>query len=229
MVAALLAGACQSSDPAGGMAAPAEPAVPAGESIAYRLVAVEPAAGPEATQQREILAAVRAALAAQGLREPGRAGRSELVVAVDYRVGPPHASEVSETEALYEVTPGKEEYESVSLGIGPTGGTIYDMKLVKQPDTRVYVGERPVLVTRTVYEKRLRLSARVDAPGPASGVGGEAWSVELIAVGQRRDFKKLLPVLMGAARPFLGPGTAGATVLQVNEDSGVIESVDRTL
>lgn len=226
---ALLAGACQSGPTDGGSAVAAVQSVPPGPTISYRLATTDPTAGADVVQHREIVASVQAALAAQGMREVARGAVADLVVSLEYRVGPPHNGQISENEAVFEITPGGVHEEAVPVGLGSTGSTIYEMRKVKEPDIKIYAGEHAVTVTRRVYEKRLRLSARANDLRASGGLGREAWSVELIAEGQRRDFRKMLPVLAGAARPFLGHEADGAAVLRINDDSGEVESVERAL
>ena len=173
--------------------------------------------------------AVQSALAARGFRPVAAPAEAALVVTLDLKVGPPHDGPVGGSEPIYEITPGKEEYESVTLGIGGNGGTLYDTRKVKQPDIVIYQGERPVTVIRTVYEKRLRLSARLADGSPGGRSDREEWSVEFIAEGPARDWRRILPALAGPGRPFLGQGATGAAVLRVDEASGTIESVERAL
>jgi hypothetical protein len=221
----LLAGACQSPE----VAVDPLPPVLAGEVVSYRLVTNGPAVDSGSSAQREIVGAVQAALAAQGMREVARGSVPDMVVTLDYRIGPPHEGRVNESEATYEVTPGGEAYESVPVSLGATGSTIYELRMVKQPDVRVYTGERPVSVVRTLYEKRLRLSARMNTPGPEGGPGREVWSLEMIAEGRNRSLARMLPALTGPGRAFLGSAAEGAAVLHVNDDSGAVESVERAL
>jgi hypothetical protein len=217
--------ACESPRVATGPATPAPPVIPPEQAMPYRLVV---SGQGDALAREQVVKAVQAALAARGLR-PAATGEAVLVVTLDLKVGPPHDGPVGSSEAVYEVTPGKEEYQSVMLGIGGNGGTLYDMQKVKQPDIVTYQGERPVTVIRTVYEKRLRLSARVDDGSPGGRPDREAWSVEFVTEGVTRDWRRMLPALAGPARVFLGPDLDGPTVLHLDEASGAIEAVERAL
>ncbi len=205
---------------------PAPAAIPPEQAMPYRLLV---AGQGDALAREQIVKAVQAAFAARGLRPTVAAEDAELVVTLDLKVGPLHDGPVGESEPIYDVTPGKEEYESVTLGIGGNGGTLYDTRKVKQPDIVIYQGERPVTVIRTVYEKRLRLSARLADGSPVGRSDREEWSVEFIAEGPARDWRRILPALAGPGRPFLGQGATGAAVLRVDEASGTIESVERAL
>jgi hypothetical protein len=221
----LLLGACASGD------FPVEaPAVtPVAGSIPYHLLALEPADAAEAAQHRQIVGFVRAALAAGGMHEVAREAAAERLVRLDYSVGPPHKAPVNETEPMYEITPGKIVDQSVAVGINTAGSTIYEMRKVKEPDVVTYRGERPVAYVRTVYEKRLRLTVRavdeIDSDQPAR----ELWSLELLAEGPSRNFRRMLPVLTGPGRPYLGQGATGPAILRINDDTGAIESIESSL
>jgi hypothetical protein len=216
---------CENAGIAPGPAGPALAPIPPEQSLPYRLVV---SGQGDALAREQMTKAVQAALEARGLR-PAAAGEAVLVVTLELKVGPPHDGPVGSIEPIYEVTPGKEEYQSVVLGIGGNGGTLYDMQKVKQPDIVVYQGERPVTVIRTVYEKRLRLSARLPDGSPGGRPDREEWSVEFVAEGVTRDWRRMLPALAGPGRAFLGPDLEGATVLHLDEPSGAIESVERAL
>jgi hypothetical protein len=220
--AGLLAGCAGTGVPAG--PAPETVADPE-NAVPYRLVL---AGQGDALAREQMTKAVQAALAARGWRPAVTPAEAAQVVTLDLQLGPPHDGLVRSSEAEYEVTPGKVEYQSVAIGINATGGTIYDMVPVKQPDTRIYTGEHPVTVTRTVFEKRLRLTARDSGAAPG-GPERVAWSVEFVVEGPSRDWRRMLPALAGPGRPFLAPEVAASTVLHLDEDSGRIESVEQEL
>lgn len=222
---AVLLTACESSN----LSIPAVPSTPGPGSVPYHLLSVEPAEPTEAAQHRQIVGFVRAALAAGGMHEVPRAAAAEVVVSLDYQVGPPHQGPVSETEPMYEVTPGKMVDQSVAVGINTAGSTIYEMRKVKEPDVVTYHGERPVAYLRTVYEKRLRLSARSLDDIAADRPSRELWSVELLAEGPSRSLRKMLPVLTGPGRPYLGREAEGPAILRINDDTGAIESIESSL
>ena len=223
--ASLLVGACQTGD----TGAEETPAVQVPPTIPYHLAVADPAPGAETAQQKEILGAVRAALAAKGMYEAPRGAPADLTLSLEYRVGSAHNGRVSETEPIYEITPGKIVDQSVAVGIGGNGGTVYEFRKVKEPDVVIYQGERPVTMIRKVYEKSLHLSARENGAGSAGRPAREVWSLEMIAEGPSRDFKKILPVLAGPGRHFIGDEADGPTILRINEDRGTIDSVERSL
>lgn len=223
--ASLLVGACQS----GGSAVDEAAAVQVPPTIPYHLAVADAAPGAETTQQREILNAVRAALAAKGMYEAARGAPADLTLSLEYRVGPAHDGRVSETEPIYEITPGKMVDQFVIVGIGGNGSTVSELRKVKEPDIVIYQGERPVTMIRKVYEKSLHLSARENGAGSDGRPAREIWSLELIAEGQSRDFKKILPILAGPGRHFLGDEADGPTILRINEDRGTIDLVERSL
>lgn len=223
--ASLLVGACQT----GGAGADEAPGVPVPPTIPYHLAVADPAPGAEAAEQKEILGAVRTALAIKGMYEVAKGAPADLTLTLEYRVGPAHDGRVSETEPIYEITPGKMVDQSVAVGIGGGGNTVYEFRKVKEPDVVIYQGERPVTMIRKVYEKRLHLLARENGGSPAGRPDREIWSLELIAEGPSRDLKKILPVLTGPGRHFLGDEADGPTVLHINEDRGTIDSVERSL
>ena len=223
--ASLLAGACQNV----GSGAEEVAAVQVPPTIPYHLEVAAPAQSPEAAQQREILDAVRTALAATGMYEAPRGAPGDLTLSLEYRVGPAHDGPVSETEPIYEITPGKIVDQLVTVGIGGNGNSVSEFRKVKEPDIVIYQGEQPVTRIRTVYEKSLRLSARENRAAPRGLPAHEIWGLELIAEGPSRDFKKILPILAGPGRHFLGDEADGTTVLRINEDKGTIDSVERSL
>ena len=157
---------------------PAPAAIPPEQAMPYRLLV---AGQGDALAREQIVKAVQAAFAARGLRPTVAAEDAELVVTLDLKVGPLHDGPVGESEPIYDVTPGKEEYESVTLGIGGNGGTLYDTRKVKQPDIVIYQGERPVMLhPRLGPRLGPGKAACYDAAGSEAGFRqrsrGKAWS-----------------------------------------------------
>ena len=97
---------------------------------------------------------------------------------------------------------------------GPNGQTQAVYSTVAQPSRSDWVDvSREVPIT--VFEKSLRLSARVQEAGKA---GLEAWEVQASLRAQENDLRAALPYLTAAAASVLGENTGGAQELKFKPD-----------
>ena len=79
----------------------------------------------------------------------------------------------------------------------------------------------------TVYDKILVLSAR---PITAGGkLGDELWNIKVSLRSQSTDYRKALPYMLLAAKPYIGKRTRGEEVIVIREDDpGLLKYQTRT-
>jgi len=73
----------------------------------------------------------------------------------------------------------------------------------------------------TVYDKVLRLSARVWGP---EGAAEEVWSLKVSLRDGSTDYRAALPYLLVAARPYIGKRTEGEEIEVIKQDDPEVEA-----
>jgi hypothetical protein len=171
---------------------------------------------------------VRAALAGKGMYEVANAGDADVVVEIDYGVGPRRlkVTEVSSPPVFADASrPPVIPARSSGAGNGmlfPTGPV---PAALADP-----AGATAQLEVTPVYEKYLTIVARESAPA----VDGdrrttEVWRVHATLEDPVREVAPVLPLLAGAAADRIGADTHARQTVRVSEKSDVVAFVSRDL
>jgi hypothetical protein len=73
------------------------------------------------------------------------------------------------------------------------------------------------MVTITVYEKYLKMSARENAPAVEGRPPQEIWSLDITSEGESRDIRKNLPILVAASIDYIGKDTHGQKTIRIKD------------
>lgn len=187
------------------------------ESISYRIVNKNPAVSEDTLRYKEAVGFVRTALSGKGLYEAPDPDKADLVVAVDYGIGPPKASSVPVSDPVYMTVPGQTRYERVQVGTDRNGNPVYQTVVVQEPPTTELVGYREYMVTVITYEKYLKLNATENKPGVEGRPPSEVWTVDVSSEGESRDVRKSLPVLAAASIDWVGKDTKGQKTIRIKD------------
>jgi hypothetical protein len=196
---------------------------PAKERVAsYSLAVGDPTIETDSLRHKEAAALVKAALAGNGYYESPDPVEADMVIKVDYGIDRGRSEMVQESSPVYRMEPGATSTITVGTGtMGPDGQEIYRTVTVREPDERVYVGERFSSVKRMIYEKRLVLEARrtrADGPGQAPE---DVFIVEVLSTGEDHDLRKTLPVLAAVALEHMGEETNGRKAVTMTDTEAI--------
>lgn len=209
----LLAG-CQTSDVK--VDAIARPNAEA--SIAYRIDAGNSQLDVDSLRFKEAEGLVKTALSGKGLYEAPRPELADVVVSLDFGIGPPKILQEVRREATYRSKPGATHSMSTQTGVDANGNPTYTVFTVQDPPTQVYVGDREYTVTVVTYEKYLRLVARENKAVSESLAPADVWSVDATMEGRNHDLRKALPVLAAATIEFVGKDSQGEKIIRLKDD-----------
>src|SRR5437763_1050415 len=120
----------------------------------------ECAAVDERRRDTEAAGLGRTGLAGKGMYGAPEGGKADMVVNLDYGVGPPQMRTETVSEPVYITIPGQIRTERVQVGTDSQGRPIYQTITVQDPPTTEFAGFHEYLVTVVTYEKYLKLSAR---------------------------------------------------------------------
>lgn len=175
----------------------------------FRIVVKEQGdAGSERSQERAVTL-VRNALSGHGMYEAENPDDAEVIVEVDYDVGPQRTVVESEDPMLGLDTPATARVR------GPYGTP---MITERYPST---------VITRQVYEKKLTIVARESrrAADGTERAPRELWRVEVKVDDEKDKVDDVLPVLVGAAVDHIGTDSATQQTKRITDKSEPVNFV----
>lgn len=187
------------------------------ESISYRIINKNPAVSDDSLRYKEAAGFVRTALSGKGLYEAHDAEKADLVVALDYGIGPPKSRSEVVSEPVYVNLPGQMRTERVQVGTDRNGNPVYQTVTVQDPPRTEFAGYREYLVTVTVYEKYLRMNATENKPAAEGRPPSDIWTVDVTSEGESRDVRKTLPILAAATIDFVGKDSKGQKTIRIKD------------
>jgi hypothetical protein len=197
------------------------------EAISYKIHNVNPAISEDSLRNKEAVGFVRTALSGKGMYETTDADHADLVLDVDYGVGPPQIRHETVSEPVYITLPGEVRTERVQVGTDRNGNPIYQTITVQDPPHTELAGYRDYVITTTVYEKYLRMTAHSNKPTTEGQVPPDVWSIDVTSEGQSKDIRKTLPVLAAASIDYVGKDSHGQKVIHLKDSDKDIAFVKK--
>lgn len=197
------------------------------ESISYQIKNRNPLVADDSLRYKEAASMVKTALSGKGLYEAPPNTKADLVVDLDYGVGPPQMKTETVSEPVYITIPGQIRTERVQVGTDSAGRPIYQTITVQDPPTTEFAGFREYIVKIVTYEKYLKLSARENKEAVEGRPAQEVWTVDVTSEGESRDIRKNLPVLVAASIDYIGKDSQGQKTIRIKDSSSDIAFVKK--
>lgn len=197
------------------------------EAISYQIRNKNTAVGDDSLRYKEAAGFVRTALSGKGMFEAPEGTPADIVVEVDYGVGPPQSKVETVSEPVYRLIPGRITTQTVQVGTDRNGRPVYQSVTVQEPPTTEFDGYREYQVRVTVYEKYLRLSARENKPAAEGKPPTEVWAVDITSEGESKDVRKALPVLAAASIEYVGKDSHGQKVVRIKDTNSDVAFVKK--
>jgi hypothetical protein len=195
--------------------------------LSYEIHNKNPLLTEDSLRYKEAAAYVKTALSGKGLYEAPSNTKADIVVDLDYGIGPPQTRRETMSEPVYVSLPGQTRTQTVQVGIDQKGNPIYQTMLIQDPPTTEFAGFREYQISVTVYEKYLRLTARTSAPVEEGRPSPEIWTVDVTSEGESRDLRKNLPVLVAASIDYIGRDTQGQKTIKLKDSSSDVAFVKK--
>ncbi len=187
------------------------------EAISYKIVNKNPAVADDSLRYKEAAGFVRTALSGKGMYEAPDPEKADLVVSLDYGIGPPKSKQEPVSEPVYMTFPGQIRYERQQVGSDKNGNPVYRTVQVQDPPTTELVGYREYMVTVTTYEKYLRMNAMENKLATEGRAPSEVWTVDVTSEGESRDVRKALPVLAATSIDWIGKDSKGQKTIRIKD------------
>lgn len=189
------------------------------DAISYEVHNANPLVADDSLRYKEAAGFVKTALSGKGMYEAPESQKADVVVDIDYGIGPPQMRREKVSEPVYITLPGRVYSETVQVGTDAKGNPIYQTVMRQEPATTEMAGFREYEVTSVVYEKYLKLSARENKPGAEGRPPSEIWTIDATTEGESHDVRKNLPILVAASINYIGKDTHGQKVIHLKDGS----------
>jgi hypothetical protein len=197
------------------------------EAISYEIKNRNPLIADDSLRYKEAANMVKTALSGKGLYEAPPNVKPDIIVDLDYGVGPPQMRKETVSEPVYITVPGQIRTERVQVGTDSQGRPIYQTITVQDAPTTEFAGFREYVITVVVYEKYLKLSARENKEMEEGRPPQEVWTIDVISEGESRDIRKSLPVLAAASIEYIGKDTQGQKTVRIKDTHSDIAFVKK--
>ena len=197
------------------------------DAISYEIKNRNPLLADDSLRYKEAANMVKTALSGKGMYEAPPNTKPDVVVDLDYGVGPPQMKKETVSEPVYITVPGQIRTERVQVGTDSQGRPIYQTITVQDPPTTEFAGFREYIVTVVVYEKYLKMSARENKEAVEGRPQQEVWTVDVTSEGESRDIRKNLPVLVAASIDYIGKDTQGQKTIRIKDTHSDIAFVKK--
>lgn len=186
-------------------------------AISYEIKNKNPLVADDSLRYKEAAGFVKTALSGKGMYEAPPNTKADIVVDLDYGVGPPQLRKETVSEPVYITIPGQIRTERVQVGTDSQGRPIYQTITVQDPPTTEFAGFREYVVTRVVYEKYLKMSARENKEPVEGRPPQEVWTIDVTSEGESRDIRRNMPVLVAASIEYIGKDTQGQKTIRIKD------------
>ncbi len=198
-------------------------------AISYEIKNRNPLVADDSLRYKEAAAMVKTALSGKGMYEAPPNTKPDVVVDLDYGVGPPLTRRETVSEPVYVTIPGQMRTERVQVGTDSLGRPVYQTVTVQEPPRSEFAGFREYVVTVVVYEKYLKLSARENKEQAEGRPSQEVWTVDVTSEGESRDIRKNMPILVAASIDYIGRDSEGQKTIRIKDNSSDIAFIRKGL
>ena len=199
----------------------------AADAISYEIRNKNPLVADDSLRFKEAAGFVKTALSGRGMYEAPPNTKADMIVDVDYGVSPPKIKQEMVSEPVYVTVPGQVRMERIQVGTDSQGRPVYQTVTVQDPPTTQFAGFREYMVTVTVYEKYLKMSARENKEATEGRPVQEIWTVDVTSEGESRDVRKHLPILVAASIDYVGKDSQGQKTIRLKDNASDIAFVKK--
>ena len=199
----------------------------AADAISYQILNKNREVREDSLRYKEAASLVRTALSGKGMYEAHDAEKADIVVEMDYGIGPPQSRRETVSDPVYLTIPGQVRTERVQVGTDRNGIPVYQTITVQDPPTTEFAGYRERIITVTIYEKFLKMSARENKPAEEGRPPNEVWTLDVVSEGESRDLRKNLPILVAASIEYVGKDTHGQKTIRIKDTNSDVVFVKK--
>lgn len=187
------------------------------EKKSYRIVSGNPEVDSEDLRFKEATKYVATALSAKGMYEAPPGTEAEMVIEVDFGMEEPRTEMQTITEPVYATVRGPPRVVKMTFRDPKTGATRTMDMIVEGPPQRELAGFQDRVISVTVYEKYIRITAREASGSDDDRPPREIWSVYVKNVDENDDLREYVPLMVSAAMDSVDENSSSAKEVVLND------------
>lgn len=188
------------------------------EKKSFRVVSANPEMDEEDLRFQEAKQYVKTALSSKGMFEAPEGANADTVIEVDFGMEEPRTKFYTVSEPVYAVVGGGTRTVMVPVRDPVTGRVTYIPQVVYDPPQRELIGFQDRVVTVTVYEKYIRVTARETQEEAGDRPPREMWSVYVTNEDESDDIRKYVPLMVSAAMDSMDENTTSQKEIVLKQD-----------
>lgn len=188
------------------------------QAVSYEIHSKSPENPEDSLRYKEAAKFVKTALSSRGMYEATPPQQPDMIVEIDYGIGPPKPKLETRSEPIYVQVPGPVTYQSMPVGVAKNGTPIIQVVPVQGPPQQQYVGDREYQVLVVNYEKYLHMTARENVVSNEGHPPPEIWTIDVTSEGESKDLRKYLPALAAATIDYVGKDTRGMKDVELKDE-----------
>ena len=201
------------------------PAAGAKPAESFRIQTRNAAIDQTGLRHREVTQQIKTVLSSRGLYEAPASVEPDMIVELDYELGPLHAAKETTHLPVFDragnrlpddITPAAEQDADPEERGGPVGEDRVDLIGYSGDDRTIFV-----------REKRLTIHGVENRAPSERAPAADLWRVEVCIEDESSDLRACLPILASTAMDHLGRTTEGTETIIVSADDRAVAFVKR--
>lgn len=191
------------------------------QSFTYRILPPDGTESqPGLVRYEEVATVVNRTLTRRGMREARASEPADVMIALDYALGPPQAAakliRVPIQRRVYQAAP-RINANGANVQIGAHN---VDTQLMKPPDVET-VGYETRRTPVQIRDKRILIIGRAGESAVLGSPGEELWRVEVASEGESDELRTFLPALSAAGLNYVDRETRGKIAIRLSDTDEV--------
>lgn len=187
------------------------------EKKSYRIVSGNPEMDSEDLRFKEAENYVKTALSSKGMYEAPPETEAEMVIEVDFGMEEPRTEMRTISVPIYVTVRSPPRLVKVQVRDPKTGQTRWVEMMVEDPPQQQLAGFEERIVTVTVYEKYIRITAREASGGDGDRPPREIWSVYVKNEDENDNLREYVPLMVSAAMDSVDENSSSAKEVVLND------------
>ncbi len=195
----------------------------------YRIASGNPEMDSEDLRFKEAAGYVKTALSSKGMYEAPAGTEAEMIIDVDFGMEEPRTEMRTVSVPIYQYVRQPPRIVRVTVRDPKTGQTRVVEMLVEDPPRQELAGFEERVVTVTVYEKYIRITAREAPGGEGDRPPREIWSVYVKNEDENDNLREYVPLMVSAAMDSVDENGSTAKEVVLNDTDERVTFVKKGL
>jgi hypothetical protein len=178
---------------------------------------------PEDLRFKEFAGYTRTALQARGFRMTNDPNKAEVLILLSYGISDPQEHIYSYAQPVYGSTGGSYSttYGNIS---GTSGYSTFSGTTYQYPRFGV-VGAVPMIGSYVTYTRFVKIEAYDQRQYRTYHAGALLWETNIVSAGASDDLRKVFPIMLAAALPYIGENTGAKVDVVLRDNSKEVERI----